>query len=131
MKKYLLLVILAIAATIIFTSFGFSLPSQFERFVDKVESDSPEYTEEDWDKASEHFKKLMDKYKESYDSISDEDKGRIDKAIGKYRAIVFKSGVNRAIDSFNEYMKTAGPKLQSLKRRLGSFFEELTKDLGE
>ncbi|MBO4340764.1 MAG: hypothetical protein J5835_04995 [Bacteroidales bacterium] len=131
MKKYLILVVLAIAATIIFTSFGFSLPSQFEHFVDKVEKNASEYTEKDWSKASEQFNKLMDKYKESYDTISDEDKERIDKSIGKYRAIVFRSGFNRAIESFNEYMKIAGPKLQSLSRRLGSFIEELTKDPGE
>ena len=128
MKKYLLFVILAIAATIIFTSFGFSLPSQFEHFVDKVEKNAPEYTQEDWNKASEQFKKLMEKYKESFDSMPDEDKERIDKAIGKYRAIVFKYGVSK---SFDESMKTLGPKLESLGRRLESFFEELTKEAGE
>lgn len=128
MKKYFLFVILALAATIILTSFGFSLPSQFEHFVDKVEKNAPEYTQEDWNKASEQFKKLMDKYKESFDSIADEDKERIDKSIGKYRAIVFKYGVSK---SFDEYMKTLGPRLESLGRRIESFFEELSKDTGE
>lgn len=125
MKKYLLFVVLTLAATIILTSFGFSLPAQFEHFVDKVEKNAPEYTQEDWSKASEQFKKLMDKYKESFDSVSDEDKERIDKSIGKYRAIVFKYGVSK---SFDEYMKTLGPRLESLGRRIESFFEELSKN---
>ena len=125
MKKYLLFVVLALAATIILTSFGFSLPSQFEHFVDKVEKNAPEYTKEDWNKASEQFKKLMDKYKDAFDNTSEEDKERIDKSIGKYRAIVFKYGVSK---SFDESMKTLGPKLESLGRRLESFFEELTKE---
>ena len=125
MKKYLLFVVLTLAATIILTSFGFSLPAQFEHFVDKVAKNAPEYTQEDWSKASEQFKKLMDKYKESFDSVSDEDKERIDKSIGKYRAIVFKYGVSK---SFDEYMKTLGPRLESLGRRIESFFEELSKN---
>lgn len=127
MKKYIFIV-LALAAIFILTSFGFSLPSQFEHFVDKVEKNAPEYTQEDWAKASEQFKKLMDKYKESFDSTSEEDKERIDKSIGKYRAIVFKYGVSK---SFEESMKTLGPKLESLGRRLESFFEELAKEPAE
>jgi len=126
MKKYIATIILAIAGIIILCSFGISLPAQFERFVDKVEKNAPEYTKEDWTKASEQFNKLMDKYKESFDNTSEEDKERIDKSIGKYRAIVFKYGVSK---SFEESMKTLGPKLESLGRRLGSFFEELSKDV--
>ena len=125
MKKFLITIVLAIAGVIILCSFGFSLPSQFERFVDKVEKNAPEYTQEDWKKASEQFKQLMDKYKEAFDNTSEEDKERIDKSIGKYRAIVFKYGVSK---SFDESMKTLGPKLESLGRRLESFFDELTKE---
>ena len=127
MKKYFFIV-LALAAAFILTSFGFSLPSQFEHFVDKVEKNAPEYTKEDWNKASEQFKKLMEKYKEAFDNTSEEDKVRIDKAIGKYRAIVFKYGVSK---SFDESMKTLGPKLESLGRRIESFFEELSKEPAE
>lgn len=129
MKKYLLTITLALAGMIVLCSFGTSLPTQFERFADKVARNYADYTEEDWNKASEQFGKLMDKYEESYNSFSEEDKVRIDKAIGRYRAIVFRSGMNKAMESFNEYVKDLEPKIKSLTRRLESFLDELTRDV--
>ena len=42
------------------------LPSRFERFVDRVEKEAPNYTEQDWEKASKKFESLVSEYKKSY-----------------------------------------------------------------
>ena len=106
------------------------LPLRFERFVDKVEKNADSFTKEEWQSASDQFDKLMADYEKSYDKLSDQDKERIDKAIGRYHALVVKSGINSVIESFNEAVSDLSSTIKGIVKGIGSFFEELGKGDG-
>lgn len=101
------------------------LPVRFEKFVDRVESKYSSFNDEDWQKASSQFEKLMEEYENSYDKFSPEERERIDKAIGRYHAIVVKSGINSVIQSFDELVSGVTSKIKGLLDGVGSFLDEL------
>ena len=78
------------------------LPDQFEQFVDRVEKNAPTYDEDDWQKVSRQFSKLANQYEKVQKKLPKEDRKRIDKAIGRYHAIVLKSGIKSIINSFDD-----------------------------
>ncbi len=117
MKQFFMFMALAVGA-LVFISCTSLLPARIEKFVDKVEKNAPSYSEADWDKVSDQFTKLMDQYEKSYDKLTKEDRARIDKAVGRYRAIVLKSGVKNIINSFDKAVK-------GVLGGVGGFFEGL------
>lgn len=117
MKQFFMFMALA-AAALVFISCTSLLPARIENFVDKVEKNAPSYSEEDWDKVSDQFTKLMDRYEKVYNKLSKEDRARIDKAVGRYHAIVLKSGVNNIVNSFDKAV-------QGVLKGVGGFFEGL------
>ena len=117
MKKLFLFMALA-AAALVALSCTSMLPARIEKFVDKVEKNAPSYSEADWDKVSDQFTKLMDQYDKAYDKLPKEDRERIDKAVGRYHAIVLKSGVNNIINSFDKAVN-------GVLKGVGGFFEGL------
>lgn len=117
MKKFFLFMAFA-ALALAAISCTAMLPTRFERFVGRVEKNASSFTKEDWDKTSQSFEKLMNAYEKSYDKLSKEDRSRIDKAIGRYHAIVVKSGLNNIIKSFDRTVKGA-------LGGIGGFFEGL------
>lgn len=122
MKKYLFIAALA-ALVLVLGSWTTLLVKRFEHFVDKVEKNYTTYTEEDWDKANETFSDLMKEYDEEYDKCTEEQHDRIDKAIGRYHALVFKSGADDAMEAFKTTMSKVGVKVKSILTGIGSFFE--------
>ena len=127
MKKYLFTIALA-ALVLVLCSWTTLLVKRFEHFVDKVEKNYATYTDEDWDKANETFSDLMKEYDEDYEKCTEEQHERIDKAIGRYHAIVVKSGAKEAVQSFNDAMGKVSTKLKSILTGIGSFFESLKKE---
>ena len=117
MKKLFLFMALA-AAALVALSCTSLLPTRIEKFVDKVEKNASSYTEADWEKVSDQFSNLMEQYEKTQDKLSQEDRSRIDKAIGRYHAIVLKSGINNVINDFSNAVKGA-------LKGVGGFFEGL------
>ena len=128
-KLFPILSIIIVALTV--ASCKFLLPRRFEAFVDRVENHYSAYSEKDWQKTSAKFEKLMKEYDKAYSDLSKYDRERIDKAIGRYRAIVVKSGVNSAIEKFNAMISSASSLVKGFIDGLGAFLNELTIDNGE
>lgn len=123
MKKFFLFMAFA-ALALAAISCTAMLPTRFERFVDRVEKNASSFTKEDWDKTSQSFEKLMNAYEKSYDKLSKEDRSRIDKAVGRYHAIVLKSGVKNVIKSFDRAAKGVVDGVKSFLDELGGSGEE-------
>ena len=124
MKRLRYIIALA-ALTLILCSWTTLLVKRFEHFVDKVEKNAATYTEEDWEKANESFSDLMKEYDEDYDKCSEEQHDRIDKCIGRYHALVVKSGADDTLKELNEVLSKVSVKVRSILMGLGSFLQNL------
>ncbi|MBR6346699.1 MAG: hypothetical protein IKR69_04850 [Bacteroidales bacterium] len=127
MKKIVLFLLAAVALVTLLSSDG-TLVQQFEEFVNKVDKESASYTEEDWDKVSDQFDALMEVYKNEYENISRDDRELISKSIGRYRAMVVKTGASKLSEQFNKSISEMSVKFQELVGGLSSFFEEIGKN---
>ena len=124
MKRLSYIIALA-ALTLILCSWTTLLVKRFEHFVDKVEKNAATYTEEDWEKANESFSDLMKEYDEDYDKCSEEQHDRIDKCIGRYHALVVKSGADDTLKELNEVLSKVSVKVRSILMGLGYFLQNL------
>lgn len=106
-------------------SLSSTLPARVQRFVDRVEKNSSSYTEEEWEKVSEQFTKLMEQYKESYDKLSLEDRAQINKSIGRYYAAVLGSGLKSIIKSFYDTLYGLSFLFEGFLGGMNSFLKEL------
>lgn len=95
--------ILFVFLLILLTSFSYSLPSRFESFVEKVEDNCRRWNKKEWAVAKDEYRRLMAECRESYDHMSEYDQKRINAAIGKYRGIVVKMGVEDAGEAVKKY----------------------------
>ena len=104
MKKYILLVLLT---TGIFCLTSCQSKSSriddLKEFVEDIQKDSKDYTQEQWEKANEKFGQLLEKIN-SYDDLSEEELKEVAKLQGQYAATVFKNS-GKAI---MEQMEKAG-----------------------
>ena len=104
MKKYILLVLLT-AGIFCLTSrqSKSSRIDDLKEFVEDIQKDSKDYTQEQWEKANEKFGELLEKIN-SYDDLSEEELKEVAKLQGQYAATVFKNS-GKAI---MEQMEKAG-----------------------
>lgn len=104
MKKYILLALLT--AGIFYLTSCQSKSSRIDDlkdFVEDIQKDSKDYTQEQWEKANEKFGELLEKIN-SYDDLSEEELKEVAKLQGQYAATVFKNS-GKAI---MEQMEKAG-----------------------
>ena len=87
------------------TSFNHSLPRLFESFLEKVEDNCRRWNKKEWAVAKDEYRRLMAECRESYEHMSEYDQQRINAAIGKYRGIVVKMGVEDAVESVMKYSR--------------------------
>lgn len=118
MRKYLLLALFAIGIM------GFqSCQSKQGRiddlkdFVEEIQKDGKDYSQEQWEKANEEFSQLLDKIN-SYEDLSEDELKEVAKLQGQYAATVFKNS-GKAI---MEQMEKAGAVLDG-------FFEGIDQGL--
>lgn len=100
-------------------SFTPSLPRRLESFVERVEDNCRRWNDEEWTTAKSEYRRLMTECRESYDHLSEYDQRRIDTAIGKYRGIILKMGVEDAGEAVKKY----GKKLPDQLKGFVSAFE--------
>lgn len=79
-----------------------SVADRAERFVEKFEKECSGYSEDKLQQAAESFEKLVEEYEEKYDRLSDEDRARFMKAVGKYHGASVKAAVKKAGDVIDE-----------------------------
>jgi hypothetical protein len=112
-------ILIAIAAITLLASWGKPLSSRTNDFVDNVEKSYKSWTKEDWDRSEEKYVKLLEEYKQNYDSYAPEEKAAINKAIGRYNGILVKQGIEGA----GQKIKDFGERLPSLIEGFVSAFE--------
>lgn len=103
MKKYILPLL---AAGILCLSACQSKSSRIDDlkdFVEEIQKDGEDYTQEQWEKANKKFSQLLDKIN-SYEDLSEDELKEVAKLQGQYAATVFKNS-GKAI---MEQMEKAG-----------------------
>ena len=86
-------------------------------FVEEIQKDGKDYSQEQWEKANEKFSQLLDKIN-SYEDLSEDELKEVAKLQGQYAATVFKNS-GKAI---MEQMEKAGAVLDG-------FFEGIDQGL--
>ena len=114
-----------------------TLPQQFDSFVDGVEKESNGYSDQDWKDANTSLEALVDKYKEDYDKLSDEERSQICNAIGRYAAIEAKragqevlKGLNEVMDEVPGILKELGAAVNDIMGGISGFLEGLSSESG-
>ena len=111
--------LIAIAAITIMVSWGKPLSTRMNEFVDNVEKNYINWSQEDWDRSEEKYSKFIEEYKQNYDSYSLDEKAAINKEIGRYKGILVKQGLEGA----GQKIKDFGERVPSLIEGFMSAFE--------
>lgn len=104
MKKVLFMLL----AMVLMASCTSMLPKQFTSLADKVEKNGASFSEAQWEKVSDQFDNLMEKYNANIDKFNADQKKEINSAIGRFQAAQLKAGlgeVGNAIEGLVEGAK--------------------------
>ena len=118
------IILLAIAA-VLMTACAFSLPGKFTELADKIIAKGADYSPEQWEKSNAQFEKLVQEYKEKFDSFSADEKKEINAAIGKYLATALKYGVSDGLKQIDGILNSIPTAVNSAAEGAKSFLEEL------
>ena len=122
MKKLNFIMILFVM--LFLTSCEIPTSLKFDYHLKKVENHSDDWTEEEWDMSKEQYRKLLKEYEENYDNMTQEERDKINKAIGRYNGILMKKGIEKVDESINSFID----RLPSLFEGFMSAFEEETEN---
>ena len=103
MKKYILPLLAAGILSLSACQSKSSRIDDLKDFVEEIQKDGEDYTQEQWKKANEKFSQLLDKIN-SYEDLSEDELKEVAKLQGQYAATVFKNS-GKAI---MEQMEKAG-----------------------
>ena len=119
MKRIALIVATALVAAFVW---GCSAPldNRIESFVEKTEAKCESYSQEDWDKSLKQYEALVNEYQTNIDSYTQEQKEKINKAIGRYSGILVKQGVNAAGKAVKDAIDGASSFINGVKESLGT-----------
>lgn len=117
MKKYILPLLAAGILSLSACQSKSSRIDDLKDFVEEIQKDGEDYTQEQWEKANKKFSQLLDKIN-SYEDLSEDELKEVAKLQGQYAATVFKNS-GKAI---MEQMEKAGAVLDG-------FFEGIDQGL--
>ena len=100
---------------------------KFDNHLKKVEANSENWTEEEWEMSKEKYRQLLKEYEENYDNMTPEERSKINKAIGRYNGILMKKGIKKVDESINDFID----RLPSLFEGFMSAFEEEIEKIEE
>lgn len=103
MKKYILPLLAAGILSLSACQSKSSRIDDLKDFVEEIQKDGEDYTQEQWEKANKKFSQLLDKIN-SYEDLSEDELKEVAKLQGQYAATVFKNS-GKAI---MEQMEKAG-----------------------
>ena len=95
------------------------LSTRMESYIDEVEKNCTEWTEDDWTLSQQEYEQLLQEYKENYSSYTQEEKDAINRAIGRYNGLLIRHGIEEAGD----VLKEIGERLPALIDGFMSAFE--------
>ena len=119
MKKYILPLLAAGILSLSACQSKSSRIDDLKDFVEEIQKDGEDYTQEQWEKANKKFSQLLDKIN-SYEDLSEDELKEVAKLQGQYAATVFKNS-GKAI---MEQMEKAGAVLDG-------FFEGIDQGLDD
>lgn len=99
------LFIVAVAALFVSSCGSSSEPQKLDSFVDKAELNASSYSQSDWEKSAIQYQKLVDDYMYSGKEYSDAEKEMAARAMGRYHALLLKSGIEKGASFLKEFGK--------------------------
>ncbi len=118
MKKLNLVIILFVM--LLLTSCEIPTSIKFENHHKRVENNSDNWTDEDWEMSKERYHQLLEEYEANYDKMTPEERETVNKAIGRYNGFLMKKGMKKVDESINEFID----RIPSLFDGFMSAFEE-------
>lgn len=91
-----------------------------EQFVSKVELESANYNETEWDQINVEFERLCTEVEANYDEMTPEQQEKAMKAVGKYYGTLARQGIH----DFTNSAKKIFNSIPSLIQGFGDAFEE-------
>lgn len=101
MKKYLMGLMLLVAAVAFNACQEKSRVDELKDLVEQVAEEGGTYTEEQWEKVNDKFSKLLDKL-EAYDDLTPEELNEIARLQGQYAAEAFKRSGRQFLQDFEK-----------------------------
>ena len=113
-------VIIVLLVMLFLTSCEIPTSVKFDYHLKKVENNSENWTEEEWEMSKERYHELLKEYEANYDNMTQEERDAVNKAIGRYNGILMKKG----IENLDQNIKKVVDRLPSLFEGFMSAFEE-------
>ena len=107
-------------AVLLITACNTPLSNRIDNYVNEVENNCSNWTEDDWERSQSEYEKLLEEYQTNYDSYSQEERDAINKAIGRYTGLLVRQG----IEETGKILKDFGGRLPSLLEGFMSAFDE-------
>jgi len=129
MKRKILFTVLTCMVSLFLSSSASakSFAAEFKTFVDTVEANYKNYSEEQWKALNEQFDKYVSEFKAKKDSMSDEDRKSVHDDIGRYRGVVTNSGCDSAIKAVTNTCDKIGQSTTEAYNEVKGFFNGLFK----
>ena len=107
-------------AVLLITACNTPLSNRIDNYVNEVENNCSNWTEDDWERSQSEYEKLLEEYQPNYDSYSQEERDAVNKAIGRYTGLLVRQG----IEETGKLLKDFGERLPSLLEGFMSAFDE-------
>lgn len=111
-------------AVLLITACNTPLSNRIDNYVNEVENNCSNWTDEDWERSQSEYEKLLEEYETNYDSYSQEERDAINKAIGRYSGLL----VRRGIEETGKLLKDFGERLPSLIDGFMSAFDDAQQE---
>ena len=109
MKKLFVLVL----AALVFASCQ-SLPEKFEAFVSDVEANYESYSELEWNAVNQKYEEFKMEFVKKYDKLNSAEIEYMNKAFGRYDAVIVKAKIKDVADGVKRFFGKAGDYIEGL-----------------
>ena len=129
MKKFVSIVIVAFLALSISCMAYAGIPQKLDSFVTKTESECGDYSKKDWEKSRKEYRALLDEYRNSKESYTQNDKELAVRAMGRYNALLIKNGIIKSSSGVQEISALLPEFIKGLSEGLDANSEEINRAL--
>ena len=121
MKRFILLITVAVIGAMSLSSCATMLPTRFETFANNVENNSDNYNLRKWERKNAKFLSLCEQYKDNFTLYSGPQRRKIHSSMATYAKTAAKSGVITVTDVVSDITDQIGGLVEDAK----TLFEEL------
>lgn len=104
-----------------------SLAERVDAFVSDVEANYSTYEEVDWLEKDQKMAEFKLEYAQKAPKLTEEEKDNINKAFGRYDAVVAKSKVDNVVNGVKEFFQDAGRYIEGLVEGMSKSDSEETE----